>query len=122
MYKIRIITNFSAAHSLRNYKGKCEGLHGHNWKVEAIISSASLDPVGMVMDFSELKLLTNNILDELDHKHLNELECFKANNPSSEEICHYIFQKLRVEVSRKGGKLEEIRVWETDSSCASYSE
>jgi len=71
MYKIKVISNFSAAHSLREYKGKCESLHGHNWKVEVIISSRELDRAGMVIDFGELKIIVNRVLEKLDHKHLN---------------------------------------------------
>jgi len=122
MYKAKIIRQFSAAHSLRNYKGKCEALHGHNWKVEVLVSSLKLNSSGMVMDFSDLKRLTSNVLEGLDHCHLNELDYFKEHNPSSEEIARYIFTKLKEEISTRGCKLEEIRVWETDSSCAVYQE
>ena len=122
MYKVKIISQFSAAHSLRNYKGKCETLHGHNWKVEVLTSSLKLNSSGMVMDFSDLKKITSNVLEELDHRHLNELDYFTTHNPSSEEIAKYIFDKLKEPITVKGCKLEEIRVWETDSSCAVYQE
>ncbi len=122
MYKVKIVSQFSAAHSLRNYKGKCETLHGHNWKVEILVSSLRLNSSGMVMDFSDLKKLTLSVLDKLDHCHLNELEYFKNQNPSSEEIARYIYDKLKEEIAAKGCKLEEVRVWETDSSCAVYQE
>ena len=122
MYKVKIISQFSAAHSLRNYKGKCEALHGHNWKVEVLVSSLKLNSSGMVMDFSDLKKITSNVLEELDHQHLNELEYFKEQNPSSEEIAKYIFNKLKGKIIADGCKLEKIRVWETDASCAVYQE
>lgn len=120
MYKIKIISNFSAAHSLREYKGKCESLHGHNWKVEVVVSSEKLNSLGMGMDFSDLKKITLRVLDELDHKHLNELEYFKNINPSSEQIARYIFSKLKTEL--KNCKLDEVRLWETENSCAMYNE
>ncbi|MFH1504840.1 MAG: 6-carboxytetrahydropterin synthase QueD [Candidatus Omnitrophota bacterium] len=130
MYKIKIISNFSAAHFLRGYKGKCESMHGHNWKVEVIISSKKLNSLGMVMDFSDLKKITVNILEKLDHKTLNDLSYFSAkggsasggkkHNPSSEEIAKYIFIQLKGEISKKECLLEEIGVWETDNSCAIY--
>lgn len=127
MFKVKILSQFSAAHSLRNYKGKCEALHGHNWKVEVLVSSLKLNSSGMVMDFSDLKKVTSNLLDQLDHRHLNELDYFsavgeKSQNPSSEEIAKYIFVKLKNMLTGKGCKLEEVRVWETETSCASYSE
>ena len=73
MFKVKITTHFSAAHSLREYKGKCESLHGHNWKVEVLVSRTKLNALGMVIDFSDLKEITNNVLSEFDHKHLNDL-------------------------------------------------
>ncbi len=121
MYKIKIVSYFSAAHSLREYKGKCESLHGHNWKVEVIVSSEKLNPSGMVMDFSDLKIITKEILENLDHKHLNDLKYFKEHNPSSEEIAKYIYDALKVKVAKKKCQLAEIRVWETENSCASYA-
>ena len=122
MYKVKIISHFSAAHSLRNYKGKCEALHGHNWKVEVLVLSDKLNFSGMVMDFSDLKKITSNVLEELDHHHLNELDYFKTHNPSSEEIAKYIFDKLKEEIEARGCKLEEIKVWETETSSAVYQE
>lgn len=120
MYTIKITAHFSAAHFLRGYQGKCENLHGHNWKIEVMASSKVLNDCGMVIDFSELKKITSKVLEELDHKHLNELEHFKKVNPSSEEIARYIFNKLNEVISVKKCRLEEVVVWETDSSCAFY--
>ncbi|MDP2923516.1 MAG: 6-carboxytetrahydropterin synthase QueD [Candidatus Omnitrophota bacterium] len=122
MYKIKVISNFSAAHSLRGYKGKCESLHGHNWKVEVLASSEKLNSLGMVIDFHELKRITNKVLEELDHKHINELEYFSKVNPSSEAIARYIFSKLKKIIAKQKCKLEEVLVWETENSCAAYSE
>jgi 6-pyruvoyltetrahydropterin/6-carboxytetrahydropterin synthase len=122
MYEIKVISNFSAAHFLRAYKGKCENLHGHNWKVEALVSSQVLDSAGMVMDFHDLKKIVNSVLEKLDHKHLNELGYFVKVNPSSEEIARYIFNELKSLVNESKCELKEIRVWETEGSCAIYKE
>jgi 6-pyruvoyltetrahydropterin/6-carboxytetrahydropterin synthase len=122
MYNIKVTAGFSAAHFLRGYTGKCENLHGHNWKVEAIVSSDTLDSLGMVMDFSGLKKDLNVVLEELDHKHLNEIEYFKTVNPSSENICRYIFDRLKNSITVKNCRLVKIKVWETENSCASYNE
>ncbi len=121
MYKVKVVESFSAAHFLRNYKGKCESLHGHNWKVEAEVSSNSLDSLGLVIDFKELKEKLRKILEELDHKLLNDLDYFKEKNPTSEEIAFYIFSKLKHQLP-EGCKLVRISVWEKDTSCASYEE
>ncbi|MDD5584051.1 MAG: 6-carboxytetrahydropterin synthase QueD [Candidatus Omnitrophica bacterium] len=122
MYKLKIISHFSAAHSLREYKGKCEALHGHNWKVEVVVSAANVDSAGLVLDFSDLKKLTAVVLEELDHKHLNEIKYFTTHNPSSEEIARFIFINLKGSVAQKNCRLVEIRVWETENSCAIYQE
>jgi 6-pyruvoyltetrahydropterin/6-carboxytetrahydropterin synthase len=122
MFKIKVVTQFSAAHFLRNYKGKCESMHGHNWKVEVLVSRQEPDSLGMVMDFSNLKKITQATLEELDHHQLDNIEYFKKHNPSSEEIARYIFNKLKKEISERDCQLEEVRVWETDSSCAAYHE
>lgn len=122
MYKIKIVTNFSAAHSLRGYKGKCESLHGHNWKVEVLVSSEKLNSLGIAIDFQELKKITSKVLEELDHKHLNDLEYFRKVNPSSEQIARYIFLRLKKLIANQKYRLVEVLVWETETSCAGYSE
>ncbi|MDD5195754.1 MAG: 6-carboxytetrahydropterin synthase QueD [Candidatus Omnitrophica bacterium] len=122
MFKLTVTSHFSAAHSLREYKGKCEALHGHNWKVEVVVSAQDVGSCGLVLDFGELKKLTASVLEELDHKHLNEIKYFSTHNPSSEEISRYIFTKLEKAILDKKCALKEVKVWETDTSCASYSE
>ena len=122
MHRIKITTHFSSAHFLPNYKGKCENLHGHNWKVEVTVSGKELDASGMVIDFSDLKRLTGEVLEELDHKNLNDLDYFKKHSPSSEEIAKYIFDRLTAKIPQGSCQTEEIRVWETENSCAIYRE
>lgn len=116
MYEIKIIDEFSGAHNLRNYKGKCEALHGHNWKVEVLLQSNTLNSQGMVMDFKELKDKLKNILSSLDHKYLNDMPYFKKKNPTSENVAHFIHKKL----SQKVNKKIRVSVWETTASCASF--
>jgi 6-pyruvoyltetrahydropterin/6-carboxytetrahydropterin synthase len=119
MYRIKVRSRFSSAHNLRGYKGKCEELHGHNWHVEAVVRAGDLDDTGMVMDFKELKKLLNETVAELDHKYLNDVDYFKEYNPTSENIAKYIYENL----SKKAGlDLEEVTVYETDTSSATYSE
>lgn len=122
MYKIKVISDFSSAHMLRQYKGKCENMHGHNWKIEARVASSKLDEAGMVMDFKELKRLLNAILDELDHKNLNELPYFKKINPTSENIAKYIYDQLAADDKRLTGSDYKLKVtvWESDTSAATY--
>jgi 6-pyruvoyltetrahydropterin/6-carboxytetrahydropterin synthase len=120
MFKIECTSSFSAAHNLTNYKGKCEKLHGHNWKISAVVSSPDTDKTGMVMDFHELKNCLNKVLETLDHKYLNEIKPFIKSSPTSENIARFIFKQLAKLIRNKHVKLESISVWETDTSRAIY--
>jgi len=116
MYTIKIIDTFSSAHNLREYEGKCENLHGHNWKVELEVGKKALDKTGMVTDFRKLKQALSGVLEKLDHKYLNDLSYFKKHNPTSEIIAKYIYDCL----SAKFDGLSRVTVWESDTSSASY--
>ena len=94
MYELKIITQFAAAHRLENFYGKCEALHGHNWKVEVFLAGKQLDEAGLLMDFGQIKARTNALLEEIDHKYLNELEAFREQNPSSENLARHLFERL----------------------------
>jgi 6-pyruvoyltetrahydropterin/6-carboxytetrahydropterin synthase len=118
VYSIKIESYFSSAHSLRGYKGKCEDLHGHNWKVEVTLESAKLDKIGLLLDFHELKNKLNAILEKLDHKYLNNLAYFKKVNPTSENIAKFIYVSLKSKVKF----LKSVTVWESHNSSASYYE
>ncbi|MEA2081225.1 MAG: 6-carboxytetrahydropterin synthase QueD [Elusimicrobiota bacterium] len=119
MYRIFVKGTFSSAHYLRNYKGKCENLHGHNWGVTAEVSSPKLKKA-MVMDFKELKEKLKEVLLPLDHVLLNDLRDFKKLNPTSENIACHIFKKL-ARLLPRGVRLEEIKISETENNIASYS-
>ncbi|MEW6102066.1 MAG: 6-carboxytetrahydropterin synthase QueD [Candidatus Omnitrophota bacterium] len=118
MYSIKVEGNFSSAHNLREYKGKCESLHGHNWRIEAVAQKEELDNAGMVIDFKEFKEKLNKILDGLDHKYLNELSYFKKANPTSENIAKFIFGNLKEGIPF----LKSVTVWENNTSSATYEE
>lgn len=120
MFKAKVVDSFSAAHRLREYQGDCERLHGHNYRVEVVVSSLSLDAQGIVMDFRELKRLLREVLHELDHQYLNDLAPFGQQNPSAENIAKFIFDSLSPLV-RESARLSEVVVWENDASCISYS-
>jgi 6-pyruvoyltetrahydropterin/6-carboxytetrahydropterin synthase len=118
MYNIKVESDFSSAHNLRGYKGKCEELHGHNWKVEVVISKDKLDKAGMVLDFKYLKMKLNRILQNLDHKYLNNIPYFKKVNPTSENIVQYIYGQLKPQLAN----LKSVTVWENNTSSATYEE
>lgn len=118
MYSLKVEATFSSAHNLRGYKGKCEDLHGHNWRVELVVKSEKLNNIGIVVDFKELKRKLKAALEEMDHKYLNKIAYFKKINPTSENIAKYIYKKL----IRQIPGLDSITVWENPTSCATYEE
>lgn len=124
MFSVKIIAGFSGAHRLRNYKGKCEELHGHNWKVEVSLFGSRLDDAGMLFDFTVLKKKVDELLQGLDHKYLNDLPAFQKVTPTSENIAKHIFEnvseKFSAEVPATGAKVSHITVWETETSAATY--
>jgi len=120
MYHLMIKTQFAAAHNLINYQGDCENLHGHNWRVEVTVSARELDTAGLGIDFKILKKKTNQLLDQLDHKYLNQLEPFLEKSPSSENICRFLHEELSRELNNENVSVVKINVWESENACASY--
>lgn len=126
MFKVVVYGKFSSAHYLRNYNGKCENIHGHNYKVEISVCSKVLDNSEMVVDFTQLKKMLKDLIEKLDHKLLNEIEFFKIHNPTSENIAYYIFSNIKEmiekKIENKNIKLISVKVWETDEQYAEYFE
>jgi 6-pyruvoyltetrahydropterin/6-carboxytetrahydropterin synthase len=120
MYELKVITQFAAAHQLRIFGGKCEKLHGHNWRIEVSLAGDKLDDGGLLIDFREVKEATDGILEELDHSFLNELPQFEDQSPSSENIAAYVFEKLSSKLNNKRLRVTKVTAWESDSACASY--
>lgn len=120
MFRLLVRAEFSAAHNLREYKGKCEELHGHNWKVEIVVIARKANKQGLVIDFHEIKSALQQVLEELDHKYLNQLAYFKKNNPTSENLARYIYDKLDGKWQMANGRLQEVTVWESDNCSATY--
>ena len=120
MYELKIISHFAAAHQLRSLKGGCENLHGHNWRIEVSVCGGKLGEDGLLMDFREIKRATAKVMDELDHKFLNELPAFETLEPSSENIARHIFESISRSLNIPGVRLSRVTAWESDSACASY--
>lgn len=120
MFEVSVSGIFSAAHYLRDYHGKCEKLHGHNWNVEVSIRSKVLDKSGMVVDFKELKDKLNKELLEFDHSFINEILYFKKVNPTSENIAAYIYKKLKRIFPHKNLKVTKVSVWESEKTHATF--
>lgn len=121
MFEVCVEHTFAAAHALRNYHGKCENLHGHNYKVQIRVLGADLDETGMLADFAELKRLLREATDSLDHQYLNEIAPFDTINPSAENIAKYLFEAISGKLhTGNSAELDEVRVWETEIQFASY--
>ena len=121
MYKLKVIDVFSSAHQLKGYQGKCEELHGHNWKVEVEVEGKKLDSIGLLIDFKELQQIVHTVLGKLDHRFLNDIKAFKGTNPSSELIAKYIYSELKNKLPSQV-TLVSITVWESEKACAVYFE
>ena len=119
-YELKIRSRFSAAHRIRDYGGKCEELHGHNWLVEVVVGSDEIDANGLVIDFRDLKNSTEEVLESVDHRFLNDVPPFDKANPTSENISKYICEQVSSKLP--GGHLQVIAVtvWESEDACATY--
>ncbi|MCK5232994.1 MAG: 6-carboxytetrahydropterin synthase QueD [Desulfobulbaceae bacterium] len=120
MFHIFVETHFSAGHHLRNYPGNCERPHGHNWKVEITVKASKLDELGMGVDFRTLKNSLGRVMDELDHRNLNEHPDFLDKNPSSENIAVLIFNRLKNDIKSDRYHLYSVTVRETENTGVTY--
>lgn len=122
MFEVSTELYFSSAHRLRGYKGKCESLHGHNWRVKVMLAAKELNGIGLVIDFHDLKSVLSSVLGKMDHKYLNEITYFKKNNPTAENIAKFIYCELKKEKNLKKAQGLKVSVWESEKNCASYYE
>jgi 6-pyruvoyltetrahydropterin/6-carboxytetrahydropterin synthase len=122
MFEVTVEQTFAAGHALRNYKGKCENVHGHNFKVQVRIEGHSLDEAGMLVDFIDVKNVMRSVIDRLDHQFLNEVPPFDIKNPSAENIAEYFHSEMTGALGSAPVpiRISEVRVWETDIQSASY--
>jgi 6-pyruvoyltetrahydropterin/6-carboxytetrahydropterin synthase len=121
MFEVTIEETFAAGHALRNYRGKCENVHGHNYRCQVTVEGEQLDSIGLLVDFVELKRVVHSVLDRLDHQWLNDYPPFDQINPSAENIARYIYQEIHGGLgTRDGVKLAQVKLWETDTASAIY--
>jgi 6-pyruvoyltetrahydropterin/6-carboxytetrahydropterin synthase len=122
MFEVAVEQGFASAHALRNYKGRCENVHGHNWKVRVVIEGEKLDQTGMLVDFLDIKSLMGEIVDRIDHQFLNEIPPFDVVNPSAENIAEYFYQQMsgRLHATPVPVRIREVKIWETEIQSATY--
>jgi 6-pyruvoyltetrahydropterin/6-carboxytetrahydropterin synthase len=125
MYEVTVEETFAAGHFLRNYKGKCEHPHGHNYRVRVTLAGQELDKAGLLLDFKDLKQVMKHVIEYLDHRMMNDLEPFTTLNPSAENLAKYFFDQTNERLKQHtNGRvaIKRVTVWETDTSIASYYE
>lgn len=120
MFRVTVTKSFSAAHALK-IGGKCEDLHGHNFRVDVAVEGRELSPEGLLIDFRDLKRWTVEVLDELDHKFLNELPSFSGDCATSERVARYLFERIAARMQGQAVRLAEVTVWESDNARVSYT-
>jgi 6-pyruvoyltetrahydropterin/6-carboxytetrahydropterin synthase len=122
MFEIFVEETFAAGHALRGYKGKCENVHGHNYRVRVTLEGATLDHVGLLCDFVHLKRVIQEVIRSLDHKFLNDFPPFDTVNPSAENIAKYFYEQTAAQLpaTPNGARIASITVWETDTTAATY--
>lgn len=124
MFEVSVEQTFAAGHALRHYKGKCENVHGHNYRVRVTVEGRQLNSIGLLVDFVEVKKSLRVIMERLDHQFINDLPPFIELNPSAENLAKYFYDELRPMVSSTNDRgpvwIAEVRIWETDTSIAAY--
>jgi 6-pyruvoyltetrahydropterin/6-carboxytetrahydropterin synthase len=125
MFEVTVEDTFAAGHYLRNYKGKCENPHGHNYRVRVTLAGQALDPAGLLLDFKNLREVMKPIIDRLDHQMINDLEPFKELNPSAENLAKYFYDETNARMRKQtDGRVfvKTVKIFETDETTATYFE
>lgn len=120
MFEVSVEYSFAAGHALRGYKGKCENVHGHNYKVRVTVGGEKLNSIGLLIDFSDLRAAVRGLAERFDHQFLNDLDPFTETNPSAENLACYLGAELQRKLKDQGLRVSNVTVWETDTTSASY--
>src|SRR5689334_25240149 len=121
MFEVTIEETFAAGHALRKYRRKCENVHGHNYRCQVTVEGGQLDPIGLLVDFVELKKVVHGVLDRMDHQWLNEFPPFDVLNPSAENMAKFIYDEVSAGLKTQGDtRITAVKLWETDTASATY--
>ena len=124
MFEVTVEQTFAAGHALRHYKGKCENVHGHNYRVQVTVEGERLNSIGLLVDFVELKRVVREVMGRLDHQFINDLEPFTVINPSAENVAKYFYDEIRTGLNLDDSevpiRISYVKIWETDTSIAVY--
>ncbi len=125
MYEVTVDAGFSSGHYLRNYHGRCENPHGHNYKVRVTLAGEALDQTGLLLDFKQVKQVMRPVIDRIDHQMLNDLEPFTEINPSAEHLARYFYEQTSEQLHDMTSgrvRVKNCTIWETDTTSATYYE
>ncbi len=122
LYTLKVVTDFAASHILEGHPGKCSRLHGHNWTVEVEVEARHLDAIGMAVDFADLKALVKEVVDDMDHRHLNDLPDFHGVNPTAEHLAAVVYRRLAASLSDHPARVTAVTIWETPRAAVRYTE
>lgn len=125
MFEVSVEETFASGHYLRGYRGKCENPHGHNYKVRITLCGEKLDNIGLLLDFRDIKTVMNDIVDRLDHQMLNDIEPFNTLNPSAENMAKFFYDEMNARLCEKSDgrvHVSKVKLWETDTTTATYFE
>jgi 6-pyruvoyltetrahydropterin/6-carboxytetrahydropterin synthase len=125
MFEVTVEDSFAAGHYLRNYKGKCENPHGHNYKIRVTLAGKELDKAGLLVDFKDLRQIMRHVIERLDHQMINEIEPFTTLNPSAENLAKYFYDEAGGRLREATGgrvKVKDVTIFETDTTTAKYCE
>src|SRR5690349_14438849 len=120
MFEVSVEETFAAGHALRNYRGKCENVHGHNYRVQVTVEGGELNAIGLLVDFADVKRLIRGVVERLDHRFLNDLAPFDAINPSAENLARYFYDEISRGLGVSAPRVREVKIWETDITSATY--
>jgi len=133
MFRVTVEETFAAGHALRGYRGKCENVHGHNYKIRVTLEGTELNSIGLLYDFKDLKEAIQCAIRRLDHQFLNDIPPFDELNPSAENIAKYFYEEVGRLIASPSPesrvpnpeslppcRVERVTVWETDTTTATY--
>ena len=124
MFEISVEETFAAGHALRGYRGKCENVHGHNYRVRVTIEGERLDSIGLLVDFAEVKRVMRGLIERWDHQFLNEVPPFDTENPSAENMARFFCEEMTKGLAAAARevpvRIAEVKIWETDTATATF--
>jgi len=120
MFEVSVEETFAAGHALRNYRGKCENVHGHNYRVQVTVEGEELNSIGLLVDFSDVKRVIRGIVGRLDHQFLNDVAPFDTMNPSAENLARYFYDEIAGGLGASATRVQQVKIWETDITSATY--